>query len=288
MSRPSRPVLRYHGGKFRIARWLMGFFPPHRIYVEPYGGAASVLLAKPRSFAEVYNDLDDDVVNVFRVLRNARQAARLKALLELTPWSRREFFAAYQTHGDPIERARRTIVRCFMAFGSTSRRVNRTGFRAKAYRQNQTGVGDWLSYIECLDSFTQRMRRVVIESRPALEVIQQQDTADTLFYVDPPYPHVTRPSVRCQSDRDRAYAHDMDDAAHHALAEALHAVSGMVVISGYPCALYDESLYADWERHERAALADQARPRTEVVWLNPACSRALAQVRSGGLFACKS
>ena len=266
--------MRYHGGKYRLAQWVLGFFPAHRIYVEPFGGAASVLLAKPRSFAEVYNDLDEDVVNVFRVLRNPRQATRLRALLELTPWSRREFFGAYEHHPDPVERARRAIVRAFMAHGSTCRRANRTGFRAKNYRRNQTGAADWSTYPNALASFTERLRRVTIEARPANEIIRQQDTTDTLFYVDPPYVLGTR-AVRCQSDRDRAYVHDLDDDGHRALADVLHSVAGTVVLSGYPCPLYDEELYADWERHERPHLADGARPRTEVVWLNPACSRAL-------------
>lgn len=112
---PSRPVLRFHGGKWRLAPWILSFFPPHKIYVEPYAGAASVLLRKPRSFAEVYNDLDQDVVNVFRILRDPPRAMRLAELCRLTPWARDEFLLAYEPTDDPVEQARRTIARGYMA-----------------------------------------------------------------------------------------------------------------------------------------------------------------------------
>jgi DNA adenine methylase len=132
MNAPERPILRYHGGKFRLAPRIIAHFPPHRVYVEPFGGAGSVLMRKEPSFAEVYNDLDGEVVNVFRVLRDPDRAERLRTLLELTPWSRIEFRACYEPADDPIEQARRTIACSFMAHGSTSIRLNRTGFRNPA------------------------------------------------------------------------------------------------------------------------------------------------------------
>lgn len=277
---PRRPVLRYHGGKWRIAPWVIGFFTPHRIYVEPFGGAGSVLMRKPRCFGEVYNDLDEDVVNVFRVLRDADRARRLAELCFLTPWSRVEFELAYEPAADPIEQARRTIARCYMAYGSTSRRLGRTGFRAKAYRRNQTGAADWTAWPAQVEAFIERWRGVTVECRPALEVIQQQDSPETLFYVDPPYPQQTRSSIRCAGDTERAYAHDMKTEDHAHLALALHACDGMVVLSGYACDLYDRELYPTWERHERQSMADAGQWRTEVLWLNPAASAAL-RARAG-------
>src|SRR5262245_6362382 len=130
MTAPARPVMRYHGGKFRLAPKIIAQFPPHRIYVEPYCGAASVLMRKERSFAEVINDLDGEVVNVFRVLRDRDQAARLRDLVTLTPWARAEFELCYEPSDDPVEQARRTIARGFMAHGSTAARPSTTGFRA--------------------------------------------------------------------------------------------------------------------------------------------------------------
>lgn len=272
---PRRPVLRYHGGKWRVAPWILSFFPVHKVYVEPFGGAASVLLRKDRSFAEVYNDLDQDVVNVFRILRDAPRAKRLAELCALTPWSRVEFEASYEPTDDPIERARRTIVRGYMAYGSTSRRLGRTGFRAKAYRHNQTGAQDWTAWPAQVECFIERMKGVTIENRPAVEVILQQDSPETLFYVDPPYPQSTRSSIRCAGDTERAYAVDMLDDDHRALAKVLHDVEGMVVLSGYGCELYDLELYPDWQRQEREVMADAGQWRTEVVWCNQAAVAAL-------------
>ena len=113
-----RPALRYYGGKWKLAPWVIAHFPPHRIYLEAYSGGASVLLQKPRVYGEILNDLDDQVTNVFRVLRDPALAAALKEAVGLTPFARSEFEAAYSWSDDPVEQARRAIVRSFMGFGS--------------------------------------------------------------------------------------------------------------------------------------------------------------------------
>lgn len=281
---PTRPALKYHGSKWRIASWVISHFPAHRIYVEPFGGGASVLLRKPRSFAEVYNDLDEDVVNVFRVLREPRLAACLRMKLELTPWSRVEFLASHEEARDPVERARRTLVRSFMAHGTPSRRIGRAAFRGRFYRRNTTGAQDWAGWPAQVPAYVERLRGVVIECRPALEVIAQQDSPETLFYVDPPYPIDTRSSIRCDSDIGRAYAHDMSDDAHRELGAALHQVEGAVVLSGYGCSLYDQELYPDWVKTEKETIADKAVKRTETLWMNSTAVSRLNQ----GLFAAEA
>lgn len=264
MSAPTRPALRYHGGKWKLAPWIVSNFPPHRVYVEPYGGAASVLLRKGRSYAEVYNDLSGDVVNLFRVLRDEGQAQRLRTALELTPFAREEFYEAYEEIQEPVERARRLILRSFMGFGSNGHE-RRTGFRSNSNRSGTTPAHDWVNYPSVIPTFTERLRGVVIENRPALEILPTHDGPETLFYVDPPYVAQTR-------DGGSDYAHEMTDEDHRTMAAALHEIRGKVVLSGYPSDLYN-SLFSDWERVERAAHADGARERTEVLWLNPAAAR---------------
>lgn len=261
---PTRPLLRWHGGKWMLAPWVIDHFPPHRVYVEAFGGAASVLLRKPRSYAEVYNDLDGEVVNLFRVLQDRAGAARLEELLRLTPFARDEFKLAYDPAADPVERARRLIIISFMGFGSNGHNTSTvTGFRANNNRAYSTPADDWSRYPNMVKAFVDRLSRVVVENRDALEVIEAQDSADTLHYVDPPYVHSTRDPGR----RQRDYRHEMTDADHAELAKLLRGLRGGVVLSGYPCQLY-EDLYAGWHRVERPALADGARKRTEVLWVN--------------------
>jgi len=273
-------VLRYHGGKWRLAPWILAHFPPHRVYVEPFGGAASVLMRKRRAYAEVYNDLDGEVVNVFRVLRDPEQAAALAHAIQLTPFARTEYQLSTHRAADPIEQARRTIARAFMGFGSDSTSGSSTGFRATGWSNGRSPAGDWANYPRRIAEFTARLAGVTLEAREALEIIVQQDTARTLFYCDPPYPLATR-SIR-QRYAGKGYRHEMTDDAHRSLAGVLRAVQGMVVLSGYHSALYDELLYPDWERTEIAAMADGARPRVEVLWLNPAASAALRKARCQG------
>lgn len=264
----TRPALRYHGGKFRLAPWIIGFFPPHRVYTEAFAGAASVLMRKPRSFAEIYNDRWGVVVNVFRVLRDPVQAEQLEKALRLTPFARDEFEADWpEDHEAAVERARRAILRSFAGFGSASTNGNySTGFRANSNRSNTTPAHDWVNYPEHVQRFTERLAGVVIENRPAAQIIETHDGPDTLHYVDPPYPHETRNMRRGNS----AYECEMSVEDHEQLAVTLQACKGMVVLSTYPNELY-ERLYAGWRREEKRALADGARLRTEVLYINPAC-----------------
>jgi DNA adenine methylase len=264
----TRPVLRYHGGKFLLARWVISHFPEHRIYVEPYGGAASVLMQKERCYAEVYNELDPEIVNVFAVLREPSQAKQLEEQLRLTPFARDEFFEAYDfacAHkiGIPIrcvECARKTVIKSFMGFGSDSIN-NKSGFRATSNRSGTTPAHDWANYWDALPMMTARLSGVVIERRLALHVMQQHDTVKTLHYVDPPYVHKTRQSAK-------RYRHELSDEQHVELALFLHGLKGFVVLSGYNCDHY-ERLYFDWKRIDKRALADGARERVESLWLNP-------------------
>jgi DNA adenine methylase len=207
-----RPVLRYHGGKWKLAEWIIGLFPPHRAYVEAFGGGASVLLQKPRSHGEVYNDLDSEIVNVFRVLRDVEQAKDLDRRLRLTPYSREEFRLSYEDTADPVEAARRTIVRSFQGFTSASvTKVHKTGFRSNANRNGTTPARDWVHHADHIQSFVERMQGVVIENRQAAEVIERHDSRDTLIYADPPYVSSTRFAGAHWKD---CYRHEMNDDDH--------------------------------------------------------------------------
>lgn len=256
----TRPVARYLGSKWKLAPWVISHFPAHRTYVESFGGMASVLLRKQRAIAEIFNDLDSEIVNVFRVLRSPVEGRELMRQVRLTPFARHEYESAFQPASDPIEQARRTLVKAAMGFGSNSIH-KRTGFRNGFTRNGQIPARDWSSLPQALEDVVERLRGVIIEERPVLEVISRYDSPRTLHYVDPPYPHSTR-------GEDARYRCEMSDQEHRELAFLLHKVRGNVVISGYSCRLY-EDLYEGWQRVERATHADGGRDRIEVLWLSP-------------------
>lgn len=276
MSEITRPPVRWHGGKFLMSRSILPYLPPHRLYTEAFGGGAGVLLHKPRSHAEVYNDLDGDIVCLFRVLQDAEMAARFIELLRLTPFARREFEISYDPSDDPVERARRLVIRSFMGFGSnahsSSARGHRsTGFRSNSNRSGTTPAQDWQNLPGAYPAIVERMRGVVIENRDAIEVLLRHDGPASLHYVDPPYVHDTRSMFKGGKS---AYRHELDQVGHTALLEALRSLIGMVVLSGYAHPLYDIAL-RDWRRIEFKAYADGARPRVEVLWINNAACAAL-------------
>lgn len=265
-----RPVVRYHGGKFRLAPWILSFFPRHQVYVEPYGGGGSVLLAKIPAPTEVYNDLDSRVVGLFRVLRDPAKAEELARRLELTPFAREEYEGwCYANPIDEIDAAHQLVARGFM--GQASKGIwQRSGLDT---RINPDGYCSRVSALraapEACRVVAQRLIQVVIEHGDALDVIRRHDRPDALMYCDPPY-------LTAEGRGTRIYTHDFKTEDHRALADVLRDLKAMVVLSGYPSALYSE-LYPDWQRHERKAMADGGRARTEVVWLNPACAAALEQ-----------
>lgn len=277
---PHRPVMRYHGGKWRIADWIISFFPAHQVYVEPFGGAASVLLRKPPSFAEIWNDLDDEVVNLFRVLRDRESAAELQRRCELTPFARSEFAEAYLPTEDRIERARRLLVRSWMGHGASGVRAHKTGFRVNPHRQRTTAAMDWEGWPQEIPNFVARLRKVKIESRPAAKLIASHDREGVLIYLDPPYVFSTRSQKRKGNDLYHGYRHEMSDADHAALLDQVGGAQAMVVISGYASPLYEKRL-SSWQRHETVAFADRGGARTEVLWLNPACAEALDRAHRG-------
>ncbi|MGP8288969.1 DNA adenine methylase [Vreelandella zhanjiangensis] len=262
------PVLRYHGGKWRVANWVLAHFPPHSVYVEPFGGAAGVLLQKEPAGAEVYNDLDSEIVNVFRVLRDQDSAKRLAHACSYTPYAREEYNLSQVPCTDPIEQARRTLLRAWASFGSTGATRGRSGMRT--YTRPDGRHSDvakcWSRMPALIPQFSERFRSVVIENRPAMDVMAQHDTPETLHYVDPPYLPETR-----SSGSAGYYRHEMTLNDHEALLEFVKTLKGYVLISGYDSALYNNRL-SGWSRVSLPTSGSSrygSVPRTECLWLSP-------------------
>ncbi|MHA2279342.1 MAG: DNA adenine methylase [Promethearchaeota archaeon] len=258
-----RPAVKWYGGKHYLSRRIIEYFPEHHTYVEPFGGAASVLLNKAPAVVEVYNDLDSRITRLFRVLRD--DGEELQRRLSLTPYSEVEFAAA-GSGGDEIEQARRDFVRWRQSIGGRGEAFSFTLHRVR--RQMADVVSGYLSTIdEQLPLIIERLRTVQILCRPAVKIIKKWDSKHTLFYCDPPYLHETRHV----GSRD-VYGVEMTEDDHRKLAEVLNGCVGKVVLSGYPSPLYDE-LYSSWrvvsfDMPNHAAGGRKKARKTEVLWLN--------------------
>lgn len=258
-----RPALRYHGGKWRLAPWIISHFPAHRLYCEPYCGGASVLMRKPRAKVEVINDRNGEVVNFFKVMRDPAAALELQHRLRLTPYARDELDAAYVITDDPVEQARRTVVKSFQGFGGATITPTRCRHSFRCSTLTRALPHDqWVNYPDLIPEFTARLKGVVIENAEALNVIRRNDSPDTLFYLDPPYPLGTR------KDKGRTYAHEMSDEEHRELAAALRQAKGMAIVSSYPSNVYAD-LYRGWRRVEVGTVTERAGRGTECLWLSP-------------------
>jgi len=259
-----RPPAKWHGGKYYLCQRIIECFPLHHTYVEPFGGAASVLLNKDRCPVEVYNDLDERITRLFRVIRN--QGEELHRRLSLTPYSEIEFRGSNEPAEDEIEQARRDFVRWRLSLGGRGDSFSFTLHRVR--RGMADVVSGYLSMIdEQLPLIVDRLRTVEIVCRPAIDVIRAWDGPETLFYCDPPY----LPSTRHEGSRS-VYGYEMSEEDHRRLAVVLRSCRGKVVLSGYPSPLYDE-LYDGWRvvrfdiANHAAGGSTKAR-KLEVLWMN--------------------
>jgi DNA adenine methylase len=257
----------WYGGKFSHLDWILPLLPSCHHYCEPFGGSGAVLLNRAPSPVETYNDLDGEVVNFFRVLRDDKE--RLIEAIGLTPFSREEFSIAcvIDPSLDPLERARRFFVRARQVRTGLAQTAS-LGRWANCKNTSRAGmsgvVSRWLGSVEGLPEIALRLLRVQIENRPALEVIRLYDSPGTLFYCDPPYVHLTRGD-------HKAYGYEMTDDEHRDLARVLSSVQGRVAISNYGCDLMDELYPAPkWKKHvapEKTIHSTKGK-RAEALWTN--------------------
>lgn len=254
-----RTPIRYFGGKFRISSWIISYFPNHRIYCEPFGGGGSVLFNKQPCYQDVYNDLDGEMVNLFEVLRD--HGEDLARSIELTPFSKVEHDQAYQNTSDKIEQARRTLIKSHMSFGSNGIQ-SKSGFRRNVHRSYTTPAHDWGCLAPVILEAMNNIRGIIIDQMPAIDCIENYDSKETLFYIDPPYHHETRG----RSDR---YRNEMSEDDHVNLLLLLNSVEGMVVLSGYRHKSY-EQLLSNWKLEIKKVNDQVGNVREECLWLNEA------------------
>lgn len=264
--RRRRIVFGWYGGKFNHLDWLLPLLPYTHCYCEPFSGSAAVLLNRAASPVETYNDIDGEVVNFFRMLRDCSDD--LIRVIALTPFSREEFHLAINGSKrgiSDVERARRFYVRARQARTGLAQTAT-LGRWANCKNTSRAGmsgvVSRWLGGVEVLQDIAERLLRVQIENRPAVEVIRLYDSADTLFYCDPPYLHMTRGD-------SNAYGFEMDVDQHYQLSQVLKECVGKVAISGYRCDIMD-NWYKEWRRFDAPVKQCHSikQPRQECLWMN--------------------
>jgi DNA adenine methylase len=256
----------WYGGKFSHLDWLLPLLPQCHHYCEPFSGSAAVLLNRSPSPVETYNDLDGEVVNFFRILRD--QSKELIRQIGLTPFSREEFSIACEPHPvdiSDIERARRFFIRARQVRTGLAQTAS-LGRWANCKNTTRAGmsgvVSRWLGSVEALPDIAERLLRVQIENRPALELIDLYDEKGTFFYCDPPYVHDSRGD-------SKAYGYELTDAEHEALAGKLRGIKGRAAVSGYCSELY-ETLFKGWIRIDAPIKQTHSvkQPRQESLWIN--------------------
>ena len=254
-----RRILKYPGSKWRLSDEPVKMVPNHHTYCEPYAGSIALLFAKEPSPIEIVNDLDSDVVNLFRCIQ--QDSERLARLVMTTPYSREVYDAQFQEneYASRYQRAAGFLVKCWQGHGF---RIcgGKVGWKNDVHgRERAYALWNWYRLPEWIIDVAERLRMVQIEHRPALEVIQRFDYGDVFMYLDPPYLLGTRAR--------KQYKHEMTDEDHEELLQAILQSKAKIMISGYESELY-ETYLKDWKRMEFRGAAEHGGTRKEIAWIN--------------------
>lgn len=262
-----RQLFPWVGSKWRLMPHLVPLMPDHKRYVSLFGGSAADILRKPRSKEEVFNDLDQDVANVFRVLQETAQRKQLCYRLEYTPYSRFQFThcieVVHSNESDSVRRAWAFLVCAICGFTGRAPSLSQAG--GFAVNLHLPTSRRWERISDNVNAVARRFRRILVESRTWQKIIERHDGLDTFIYADPPYVAATRVNKKM-------YTNEMSNAQHRELLESLNCTKAKVMLSGYPHPLYEE-LLEHWRRQEfnvNCTISPKRKKprRTEVVWLN--------------------
>lgn len=252
-------ILNYVGSKWNLASWIVSQMPEHNVYLEPFFGSGAVLFNKPTARIETVNDIDGNIVNLFKVVRE--QPDVLARAIDLTPYSREEYYQAFEkleTDLSELERARIFLIRCWMARGGKT--SDRTGWRHNIDTVTVNAVPDWNGLPDTILQATKRLKNVQIENQDAVTIIERYNRDDCLIYADPPYLLETRTK--------RHYAHEMKNSEHEELLKVLNSHRGFVLLSGYDSDFYND-LLPGWRKISKMATTEAATVKKEVLWINP-------------------
>lgn len=263
--------INWFGGKYYMANDIIKLFPKHKVYVEVFGGAGHILFKKEPSVIEVYNDIDSGLYLFFKILRDENKANLLKQKLDLTPYSREEFYHCRDTwrdEQDDIKKVRKWYVTAMQSFSTNFSTWSHS--KSKSRRGMSQAVSQWLGKIEDnLPKAVERLKVVQIENMDYKDLLKKYDGEDTLFYLDPPYIHKTRKMTY-------QYAHEMEDEQHEEMIDILLHIKGKAILSGYDNEIYNKLLNNGWKRvflgeydkRSEKAINESRSKGQEFVWIN--------------------
>ena len=257
-----RTVLKYPGSKWNIAGQLAELIPPHHSYVEPFFGSGAMLFSKAPSDIETVNDLDSDVTNLFRCIQ--KDSERLARLVMTTPFSREEYDRQFEgmektLYASNFQRAAGFLIKCWQGHGFRTNGY-KVGWKNDVQgRESMYALWNWYRLPEWVIEIADRLRKVQIENRPALEVIERFNYENVFMYLDPPYLLGTRAS--------KQYLHEMTDADHEDLLKLILKSKAKIMISGYESDMYNDYL-SGWNKEYFKSCAEHNGTRNEVVWMN--------------------
>lgn len=252
-----RTLLKYPGAKNRLAPWIVGHIPPHKVYCEPFLGSAAVFLNKDPAYNEILNDIDSDIYNFFKVVREHHK--ELCRLIEATPYSRTEYSAAYMDEPvSDLERARRFAVKCWQGFGCGNKYKN--GYRRGIGDTSPNPAKAWAKLPEAIQFAAERLKNAQIEQVDALKLIKDMHGENTFIYIDPPYMKDTR-------KKKNQYNHEMTDEQHMKLLKIAKESSCNIMISAYENEIYNNTL-VDWRKEHKSTTAECSRRRIETLYMN--------------------
>lgn len=248
-------ILKYPGGKWRIADWIISYFPEHKVYCEPFFGSGAVFFNKQPCYIETINDMNGDIVNLFRVCRDYPE--ELAKVINFTPFARDEFISCNYPSDNPIEQARRTIVRYHQSFGTSNSSKN-------SWRNVQTYGGPrcatmWNCLPDTIMNCCERLKEAQIENTDALTLIERYDNENTLIYLDPPYLQNLR--------KKNMYKCEMSDEQHIEMLKLIKKSKSKIILSGYDNDLYNSELF-NWVTAEKKTTAQMGLHRTKKLWMN--------------------
>lgn len=253
-----KAVMKYPGSKWRIADWIISFFPEHHSYMEAFFGSGAVLFNKPRSNIETVNDLDGNVVNLFEWIKHDPE--KLVHEIYFTPYARQVYEDAFASEPeDSLQKAVNFYIRLNMGHGFRTN-GEKVGWKNDVQgRERAYAATDWVKLPEKILQAAERLRGVQIENRPAAGLIERFNYPNVLVYADPPYVLSTR--------HGKQYRHELDDKGQNDLLDVLLAHKGPVVLSGHDNDLYNDRLKG-WHREETVSYSQVCSKKREILWMN--------------------